>query len=189
MKLRHAFAPVAAVLASCTASGPLADPRPVQATAIARPLDTLPADTDLATARLDLITTAEQRFGASLLEQARAAPIHLIVKRFLGMAPPPPPGADASWRLTPAAAMLVRRAEGWLVATSTGWRPATSEPGAELDRLIADAGFQQEPAYTPPCPDFGASLLLLKHLGKAETVRNSTCMSGASRVVEAALRA
>ncbi|MBA3510757.1 hypothetical protein [Sphingomonas sp.] len=51
------------------------------------------------------------------------------------------------------------------------------------------AGFWSEPAYTPPGPDFGASLLLLKVPAKAETVRNSTCMSRASRIVEAALRA
>ena len=105
------------------------------------------------------------------------------------MAPPPPTGADVNWIPTPAAAMLIRRAEGWMVATRTGWRPADADAAAELDRIIADPGFWSEPVYTPPCPDFGASLLLLKTPAHAETVRNSTCMSNASRMVEAALRA
>jgi hypothetical protein len=76
-----------------------------------------------------------------------------------------------------------------MAATRTGWRPADADAAAELDRIIADPGFWSEPAYTPPCPDFGASVLLLKASGIAETVRNSTCMSNASRMVEAALRA
>ncbi len=76
-----------------------------------------------------------------------------------------------------------------MAATRTGWRPANADAAAELDQIIADLGFWAEPAYTPPCPDFGASLLLLKASGEAETVRNSTCMSNASRLVEAALRA
>jgi hypothetical protein len=90
--------------------------------------------------------------------------------------------------VVPAAALLVKRAEGWLVATSTSWRPANLEIGAELDRAIADPAFWTEAAYTPPCPDFGASLILLKVPGKAETVRHSTCISRASRMAEVALR-
>jgi hypothetical protein len=86
--------------------------------------------------------------------------------------------------VVPAAALLVRRAEGWLVATSTSWRPANREIGAELDRAIADPAFWTEAAYTPPCPDFGASLILLKVPGKVETVRYSTCISRASRMAE-----
>jgi len=124
-----------------------------------------------------------------MLAEARAAPTHLIVKRFVGMAPPPPPGAGADWGPTPAAALLVRRAEGWMVATAAGWRRADQEAATELERIIADPGFWSEPAYTPPCPDFGASLLLLKVPGRSETVRNSMCMSSTSRMVEAALRA
>jgi hypothetical protein len=76
-----------------------------------------------------------------------------------------------------------------MVATSTGWRRADSQAASELDRIIADPAFWSELAYTPPCPDFGASLLLLKAPGRSETVRNSMCTSHASRLVEAALRA
>ncbi len=76
-----------------------------------------------------------------------------------------------------------------MVATDTGWRPADAETGAELDRAIADPALWSDPAYTPPCPAFGANLLLLKVPGKTETVRNSTCMSRASRIVDAALGA
>jgi hypothetical protein len=166
------------------------EPAPVTtAEANGRPLDTLPADTRLAGVREDLLATAADRFGAAELSEARAAPAYLIVKRFIGMAPPPPPGAGADWRPRPAAALLVRRAEGWMVATANGWRRADQTAAAELDQLIADPAFSSEPAYTPPCPDYGASQLLLKVPGHSETVRNSLCMSQASRMVEAALRA
>jgi hypothetical protein len=76
-----------------------------------------------------------------------------------------------------------------MVAAGSGWRPVAADAAADLNVILADPKFWSEAAYTPPCPDFGASLMLLKVAGKAETVRNSTCMSMASRVVEAALRA
>ena len=174
---------IIASLGACAAPAP----EPIQERA--RPLDTLPGDAELTRVREDLLATAADRFGAAALAEARAAPTHLVVKRFVGMAPPPPPGASADWRPTPAAALLVRRAEGWMVATGSGWRRAAAEAASELDRIIADPAFWSEPAYTPPCPDFGASLLLLKTRGNPEMVRNSMCMSGASRIVEAALHA
>lgn len=169
--------------------GACATPAPDPVLDSARPLDTLPGDAELTRVREDLLATAADRFGAAALAEARAAPTHVVVKRFVGMAPPPPPGASADWRPTPAAALLVRQAEGWMVATGSGWRRAAAEAASELDRIIADSAFWSEPAYTPPCPDFGASLLLLKAPGRSETVRNSMCTSQASRVVEAALRA
>jgi hypothetical protein len=173
-------------------AGACAAPPPAPVTtaeASGRPLDTLPADAGLARVREDLLATAADRFGAGALSEARAAPAHLVAKRFVGMAPPPPPGARADWRPTPAAALLVRRAEGWMVATGTGWRRADQAAAAELDQLVAEPTLWSEPAYTPPCPDYGASLLLLKAPGHSETVRNSLCMSRASGIVEAALRA
>jgi hypothetical protein len=189
MKLHVILASGAAAVSACTAVGSAPETVATPQTAAARPLDTLPTETSLTVVRQDLLVTAEERFGAALLDAARKGPTHLIVKRFVGMAPPPPPGADVNWIPTPAAAMLLRRAEGWMAATRTGWRPANADAAAELDQIIGDPGFWTEPAYTPPCPDFGASLLLLTAPGEAETVRNSTCMSNASRLVEAALRA
>jgi hypothetical protein len=174
---------IIAILGACST------PAPAPVLDSTRPLDVLPGDAELARVRVDLLATASDRFGAATLAEARAATTHLVVKRFVGMGPPPPPGAGADWRPTPAAALLVRRAEGWMVATGSGWRVADSEAASELDRMIADPAFWSEPAYTPPCPDFGASLLLLKVPGRNETVRNSMCTSQASRFVEAALRA
>ena len=189
MKVQSALAAlILAGVVACATPAPSPDPV-TTAEANARPLDVLPAEADLARVRDDLLATSADRFGAAALAEARASATHLVVKRFVGMAPPPPPGAGADWRPTPAAALLVRRAEGWMVATASGWRRADGEAATELDQLLADPAFWSEPAYTPPCPDFGASLLLLKVLGQSETVRNSTCMSRASRVVEAALRA
>lgn len=188
MKLHVTALTLASVVAfaGCT---PAAGPTTTAEVTTVRPLDSLPAGADLTLAGHDLLVTASDHYGATVLAEARSAPTHLVVKRFVGMAPPLPPGAGSDWRLTPAAALLIRRSGGWSVATSSGWRPANAEAGAELDRAIADPAFWSEPAYTPPCPDFGANLLLLKVPGKTETVRNSTCMSRASRVVEAALRA
>src|SRR5215212_6523749 len=131
---------IVAGVAACAAPEPLPDPVTTTERS-GRPLDTLPGDADLARAREDLLATAADRFGAAALSEARAAPAHLVVKRFVGMAPPPPPGAGADWKLTPAAALLVRRAEGWVVATGTGWRRADQEAAAELDTIIAHPAF------------------------------------------------
>ena len=175
-----------AALASCTAAPPAAIPVETPA---GRPLDTLPAEANLDLVRHDLVATASDRFGGSAVEQALAAPAFLIAKRFAGMAPPPPPGAGPDWVVPTPAAVLIRGPAGWMVASANGWRPANREAAAEIGQLVADPGLWSEPAYTPPCPDFGASLLLLKIPGHSETVRNSTCTSRASRIVEAALRA
>ena len=156
---------------------------------VIRPLAVLPAEADLGLVRQDLLATAEERFGPNLVEEARANPNFLVVKRFVGMAPPPPPGAGADWAPVPAAILLIRREGRWLVVQANGWRPANADAAAELDRIIADPEFWSGPTYTPPCPDFGASLLLLKMPNHSETVRNSLCISRTSRIVEAALRA
>ena len=153
-----------------------------------RPLEVLPPGFDAALVRADLLSTARERFGAAAVEAALAAPAHLIVKRFAGLPPPPPPGAGADWRAPTPSAVLVRDGGIWRTATAEGWRRVQAEAAAELDALLSDAHFWSEPAYVPPCPDAGASLLLLKLPGRSETVRNSTCTSLAERVVSAALR-
>jgi hypothetical protein len=76
-----------------------------------------------------------------------------------------------------------------MVATAMGWRAAKAEAMAELDRVLSNPQFWSESAYVPPCPDYGASLLLLKLPAKAETVRQSTCTSVAKKAVFAALGA
>lgn len=176
---------VAAFLDACALPSQTAQPP----SSIGRPLDTLPAGFDAAIVRGDLIATARDRFGSAAVERALAAPAHLIVKRFAGLPPPPPPGAGPDWRAPTPSAVLIRDNDFWMVATATGWRSAHAEAAAELDALLADRRFWFEPAYTPPCPDAGASLVLLKVPGRAETIRNSTCTSLAERLVSAALRA
>ena len=129
MKTQFALAAlVSAGLTACAA--PPTEPAAPADTATVRPLDTLPGDAELTRVREDLLATAADRFGAASLSEARAAPTHLVVKRFVGMAPPPPPGAGADWKPTPAAALLVRRAEGWMVATASGWRGADGATAA-----------------------------------------------------------
>jgi len=154
-----------------------------------RPLDSLPPEADLTLVRQDLLATASARLGAKALSEARAAPAHLIAKRFVGMAPPPPAGAGPDWVPPTPTALLMRRPDGWMVATGSGWRRAEPDVSAELDQLFADQRFWSEAAYIPPCPDYGASLLLVKIPGKAETVRKSSCTSVAEKGVLAALRA
>lgn len=170
--------------AACTSTGPV--PSPVNNGG--RPLETLPSAAGLNLVRSDLLATARERFGAGALNRSLEASTHLIVKRFAGMAPPPPPGAGPDWRSPTPTAVLLRERSGWIVATSNGWRPANPDAGREIDALVASQSFWTEPASTPPCPDFGASILLLKAPGKAETVRNALCTSEAAQLVEAALR-
>lgn len=154
-----------------------------------RQLDTLPSGADLSLAGQDLITTASERFGSTALSQAQAAPTYLIAKRFVGMAPPPPQGAGPNWVPPTPTALLMRQPDGWMVATATGWRAAKADAAAELDRIFSNPQFWSESAYIPPCPDYGASVLLLKVPGRAETVRKSTCSSVAEKAVFAALGA
>jgi hypothetical protein len=173
-------------LASCTAA-----PQQVASghPATGRPLDTLPAEADLELVRQDLIATASDRFGSEEAKDALAAPTYLVAKRFAGMPPPPPPGAGPDWVAPTPTALLIKRQDRWMVATGNGWRPAKADAAAELDQILSNPGFWSEPAYVPPCPDYGASLLLLKMPGKTATVRKSTCTSVAEKAVFAALRA
>lgn len=171
------------LIAGCT--GP--QPDPVTPGSV-RPLEILPAGADLRAVRADLLATARERYGAAAVERALAAPTHLIVKRFVGMSPPPPPGAGPDWRAPTPSALLIRDGGAWRTATPDGWRPARADAAARLDALLADARLRTEPAYTPPCPDFGASNLVLKLPGQPEAVRNALCSSAAADLVEAALQ-
>ena len=76
-----------------------------------------------------------------------------------------------------------------MVAAAGGWRPASGDASAEIDRVVSDPAFWSEPPLNLPCPDYGASLLLLKVPDRAETVRKSSCTSAADKAVLAALRA
>jgi hypothetical protein len=184
MKITAAFVSLLLSLGGCAM--PVAPAEPPSA---ARPLDTLPSNYDPALVRADLLATARDRNGAAALDRAMAASDHLLVKRFAGMAPPPPPDAGADWRPPTPSAMLIRDGGQWLVATPSGWRPAVPDAAAQIDALITSSRFWNEPAYTPPCPDFGASNLLLKVRGRPESVRNGLCSSAAADLVQAALGA
>jgi hypothetical protein len=180
---------VLATIAACTTTGPAPEPGVNALVSSGRPLDVRPADAGLATVRADLVATAADRFGRAALDQALAAPAHLIAKRFMGMVPPPPPGAGPDWVAPTPTALLMKTTGGWMVATPNGWRAARPEAAAEIDRVIANAGFWSEAPVNMPCPDYGSSQLLLKVPGKPETVRNSMCTSIAEKAVLAALNA
>lgn len=169
-------------LAGCVQPQP-----PVMEPVPGRGLDTQPAGADLASVRADLLATARERYGAAAVERALAAPTHLIVKRFAGMVPPPPPGAGPGWRAPTPTAMLIRDANGWLAATPDGWRAARAEAAAEVEALLAGTGLWSEPPYTPPCPDFGSSNALVKVPRRAETVRAALCSGAAADLVQGAL--
>ena len=177
---------VLVTIAACTTATPAPEAASQTIVADQRPLRSLPADAGLRDVRNDLLATAGDRFGQERLAEALAAPTHLIAKRFAGMLPPPPPG-EATPEYVPPAALMMKTAQGWMVATASGWRPATPEHSAEIDRLIADPAFWAEPATDMPCPDYGASLLLLKVPGKANIVRKSGCPNLADKAVAAAI--
>ena len=178
---------LAAAVAACAPVAP--SPPPIDAVDVSRPLDTLPGGFDPALVRTDLVATARHRFGSAAVDRALGAGSYLIAKRFAGMAPPPPAGVGPDWRPSTPAALLIREQKGWMVAADGRWREAQPHAALELDALLADPRLWSEPAYIPPCPDFGANLLLLKVRGRAETIRNSTCTGVAANVVSAALRA
>ena len=169
-------------LAGCVVPPPAAEPH-------GRPLEVLPADVALAEAEADLLTTARERFGAAMLDRALAAPIHLIAKRFVGMAPPPPPGAGAGWRPPTPTALLSKERGTWMAATEAGWRQVRPEASDTLDTILAGRALWNESATIQACPDYGANLLLLKRPESARIVRNHQCTSETSRLVGEALQA
>jgi len=184
MRKRSLVLILPALLAGCVA------PEAARVDDTRRPLDTLPGNARLGEVEADLLATARARFGAAALERTLAAPTHLIVKRFAGMAPPPPPpGAGADWRPPTPSAMMIKDSGRWLVATPDGWRDANGAAAAEIEAVMALREFWDEPATSLACPDYGASLLLLRAPARARTVRNSMCTSVADRIVLAALRA
>ena len=174
-------------VAACAAPAP--PPAIPTGQASGRPLEVLPPGFDPVSVRADLIATARDRYGTAAVERATASPAYLIGKRFYGMVPPPPPGAGADWRAPTPSVLMIRENGRWLVATENGWRDAKPEAAAEIDRRIAEARLWSEAAYTPPCPDFGANLLLLKVPGHPETVRQSLCSGAAADLVQTALSA
>ena len=175
----------AAMLVSCA---PVSENSSTRGSDI-RPLDSISSNPPLATVRQDLIATARERFGSAAVERALKSPTFLFVKRFAGMVPPPPPGADLNWRPPTPSALLIKDEGQWLIAVSGGgWREAKAPVADELDLLLGEQRFWSEPSYIPPCPDFGASLVLLKVPTRREVVRTSTCSSRTATAVSSALR-
>lgn len=177
---------VLVTIAACTTAAPEREAASQTIVTDQRPLQSLPADTGLRGVRNDLLATAADRFGQERLAEALAAPTHLIAKRFAGMLPPPRPG-EMTREYVPPAALMMKTAQGWMIATPDGWRPAKAEHAAGIDRVIADPNFWAEPATNLPCPDYGASLLMLKVPGKPNIVRKSSCTSVADKAVLAAI--
>ena len=169
-----------ATIAACSTAQPSRDPSAHATVTADQPLQVLQAGVGLGEVRRDLIATAADRFGQAALEQAMSAPTHLIAKRFAGMLPPPPPGEETR-EYVPPAALLMKGPGGWASANATGWRPLRAEQAAEIERIIASSAFWSEAPTSLPCPDYGASLLMLKVPGKPETVRKSSCSSVATR--------
>jgi hypothetical protein len=139
--------------------------------------EAIPPGFDAQRVRTDLETSARQRFGDALTDQALAAPVYLLSKHYMGLSPPPIVQPDGSYKYPdPLMAMLIRENGRWLAATTTGWRPAKAEKATEIDALIADRAFWVEPAWTQPgCTDAGGSLLMLKVPPRAPIVRQGAC--------------
>jgi hypothetical protein len=174
----------ATCLSACVAAPPPAEMDPRR-----RPLDSLSGEVRLQEVEADLLVTARERFGQAALDRALAAPTHVIVKRFAGMVPPPPPGAPTNWMPPKPATLLLKENGRWLVASGEGWREAQAAPAGELDRILDNATFWDEAATVLPCPDFGASLLLVKVPQRPRVVRNHLCSSATSTLIGEALQA
>ncbi|MXP40892.1 hypothetical protein GRI75_04435 [Altererythrobacter soli] len=154
-----------------------------------RPLDTLPAGVELRQVEQDLLATARDRFGETAVRRALAAPSHVIVKRFPGMSPPPPPNAGPDWRPAIPVALLAKEGDRWFAATARGWREADAVATAVIEDTLTSEAFREEPERIGACPDYGASLLLAKLPGREREVRSALCTSQTDKVVYEALRA
>ncbi len=129
---------------------------------------------DMPTVERELLATARERFGEAAVRRALGAPTYLFAKYYHGMLPPPPPGGAPPYK--PPMALLIRENGQWLAATDQGFRPARADITPQLDALLASPNFWAVSTTTgPPCPDAGASLLLLKVPSRPETVRTGTC--------------
>jgi hypothetical protein len=155
----------------------------------ARPLEVLPPGTELKRVEEDLLVTARDRYGETAVRQALAAPSHVFVKRFPGMAPPPPPNAGADWRPTIPFALLAKEGDRWFAATARGWREADAVATSVIEDTLTSEAFRVEPDRTGPCPDYGASLLLAKVPGRQREVRSAQCTGQTDKIVYEALRA
>ncbi|MGX7895552.1 hypothetical protein [Tsuneonella sp. HG222] len=140
---------------------------------------------DLARVETDVVSSARERFGATLVDEAMRAPAWLATKRYFGMLPPPPPD-NPTWRPTPPMALMMRRDGQWLVAENGGWRQARTEQAAEIDAILASRTFLEEPGHVPPCPDYGSINLVIKVPARAKIVRQHACTSHTDRLAQAA---
>lgn len=131
---------------------------------------------NVAETRADLIESARERYGDAALQRALAAPTHLITKHYVGLAPPPPPGAGPDWKPASPVALMYRDGGGWQFATGSGFRPAKTETAARIDSTLADSTFWAEPNPGPiGCTDAGGSLFLVKVPSRPEWVSRGVC--------------
>ena len=166
------------VLAACTAPPPPPPAAEVSGDASG------PAWFDPVRVETDLKTTALERFGDGYFAEAIRAPTYLFAKHYVGLPQPPILQPDGSYKYPPPPmAMLHRGAEGWMVATATGFRPAKADKAAAIDAILSDAAFWAEPASSQPaCTDAGGSLLMLRVPRHDQVLRQGAC--GATALTE-----
>jgi hypothetical protein len=155
------------------------------------PAVTPPVETELSGPEVQekmILDGARTRFGGASVERALGAPTFLIVRRVIGMLPPPPPG-NPSYRPPDPTAVLFRTAGGWMTADASGFRPVKAGSGSALDALLASAEFRAPPTAVFPCPDFGAAMMLYRSPSTRKMVRTASCPNVVSRIVSAALDA
>jgi hypothetical protein len=84
--------------------------------------------------------------------------------------------------------LLINEGNGWLAATSSGFRTANPTQVAELRGILGSDAFWSAPASGGPgCTDAGASLLMMKLPERSEIVRTGTC--GETQINEQLVRA
>lgn len=152
-------------------------------------LDDGPTQPDYDTRAIERSLTEDMRirFGGAMVAEARAAGSHVLARRFTGGIPiPPPPGATTP-PPPPAMAMLMKRGSTWLRAETTGWRAAWPHEAAQIEAIAASKAFIDEPAHTPPCPDYGRAELIMRLDGGQTYVRDTGCPTQTDRMIASAL--
>jgi hypothetical protein len=174
----RAAALIAIVLAGCAPvaapDGPGVPAMPAERTIpTGPPPDNYWWDTGIAAIETDLLASARERFGETVVRHALASPTYIFAKFYPGMLPPPQPG-DPPYK--PPVAILIKEEGRWLAASDSGWRPAQPDRVAEIETMLASTSFWSAPSTGRPlCTDAGAGLLMVKVPKRAETIRNGTC--------------
>jgi hypothetical protein len=111
-----------------------------------------------------------ERLGTEALREASAARTSIMASSYQGRFHAGGPRVK----------VLVRAPTGWFGWKSGGPVPLEAAAGAELDQLLANPNFWREAPFYPAmdCPDAGATMMVVRHSGRALVTRQGCTPAG-----------